>query len=288
MQYRNKFIICKYWQIFFLLNMKNNILQALWIYEKWPSGRLKWLFHKYSLILEEVIHSQTIWKQDILYLDEHGSVFHLGQEIYWVNKIMALIAIGKQKKTHSKSIAHEKLLNIHWVIRKDNESTAPYNQRFIEHGIKPIEASHAGWNHLIPLSEALNSVIKLESNDRELRIILSWIIMTYLSIQWIPLWLVIDGVSSDWDDIILEMMDDFNPEKFILQARKGWYGELVDDIIDNIIFSTTHDVIERISNNAWLYLNPLRSWEDFERTHSLIQKIKTESRQKLHFSQKHK
>ena len=43
--------------------------------------------------------------------------------------------------------------------------------------------------------------------------------MTYMHIQKLPVWLVIgDDIHCDWDTLVLEMLDDFIPEKFIRDA----------------------------------------------------------------------
>jgi hypothetical protein len=257
--------------------MKEDILQTIWIYEKWEMGRIKWLFHKYSIILEEQVFTKEIGQQDILYVDEKWDVFHLWHQIYGIHKIVALIAIGKQKRTYGKSIKHEKILNQHQVLRKDSVSVAPYNERFKKHWFDSIQSSHSGWNHLIPLAEALKSVTELSTNDRELRVVLAGIIMTYLSIQWFPLWLVFDEINSGWDDLILKMMDDFSPEKFIADAKNSGYENLVNDIIDNTIFSTTYNLIERIWIQAQLTLSPPQEWDIFDYVHDELDRIQEES-----------
>jgi hypothetical protein len=258
--------------------MKENILQKFWIYEKWPVGHLKWLFHKYSALLEQVFELQELGQQDLFYVDENGVVYQHGYEISGIQKIMALIAIWKQKKTPQNTFSHEKKLNLHQVIRKDIETVAIFNNRFEQHGYKMIQPSHQWWNHLLPLSYALQSLWQLTVDEREIKVILAGIIMTYLHLQDLPLWLLYDEVSSDWDDIILEMMDDFDPEKFIYQAHSMGYWPLVDEVIDNCIFSTTKELINKISHIAWQTLYPPNVGTAYNVSNWLIERVRTESR----------
>lgn len=58
----------------------------------------------------------------------------------------------------------------------------------------------------------------LNTHDREMRVMLAGLIMTYLHLQSIPTWLVLDEITSDWDDLVLEMVNDFIPEKFVRRA----------------------------------------------------------------------
>jgi hypothetical protein len=100
-----------------------------------------------------------------------------------IQKIVALIAIGKQKKTPNATLSHEKKLNIHQVVRKDRDSVAGFNEKFREHQLPEVPTSYAGWNHILPLSQALKEVMILNTHDREMRIMLAGLIMTYLHLQ---------------------------------------------------------------------------------------------------------
>jgi hypothetical protein len=70
---------------------------------------------------------------------------------------MALIAIGKQKKTMSQTLQHERRLGMFGVVQKSHESIAIFHRK-----MKNIGAASSRLNHLIPLHHAYDLIKKIQ------------------------------------------------------------------------------------------------------------------------------
>jgi hypothetical protein len=262
------------------LYMKENLLQSIGIYEKWPQGRIKAFFHKYSLILDNILSSWSLWMQDTYYMDENGWLFYLWFELHGIEKIVALLAIWKHKKTQMATMRHEKQLNLHQVVRKDIETVALYNERFSLRWIQKIPSSHAWWNHFLPLAWAMKEITNTDfSDDKEWRIVLVWIVMLYLHLQGFPVWLIFDDFpTNEWDDAILDLMNNFDPDAFILKAKEAWYEDLVNEVKENCIYGTTEDLLDHISWLARDWINPPKNHQSAVDMKRLIGKVSVESK----------
>jgi hypothetical protein len=52
------------------------------------------------------------------------------------------------------------------------------------------------------------------------------------------------------------MVNDFIPEKFVRRAQEKGYGTLVQELADNLVFSTTSDIIQRVKKSSSDQINP--------------------------------
>ncbi len=276
--------------------MKKSISDRLWVYP----GSVDWdpirretelfiKFHTYSDLIDIALFEIPFqwWENRIIHTDTKGRVFlsikWFKQELFGDDKLMALIAMWKQKKTMSRTKQHERKLWNSWVIQKSAELMNDFSEKLKSHWYRQEWAAHSWWNHLIPLYFAYKHIRKTKyfyKVDKEIRL---WIVFTYAALNNIPSWLFLESPEDsdidfpDWFNIIYTQFHCFEVEKFWSRMSTYWYDRIARELFDNFIPFASR-AIESIINRQdptlkwWLYLDVV-SQESVKATNEMFRAI---------------
>lgn len=227
--------------------MKKDILSHLGLKMNRREDELIEKFHAFSDLIKDALSGiPTLQDNPIIHMDPDGKVFvwicvgthYEKKELEWLDHIMSLIALWKQKKTPSETLQHERRLGMYRVVNKTKESLAEFEERLKKHWFRTEGSTQSWWNHLLPLYYAYTHICQSRYFFKEDKVILLGLVFTYLSLNNIPPWLVFDddlGKEVEWDELISTHFQHFDAQKFWKNMESKWYVRIPQDIFENFI-----------------------------------------------------
>ena len=261
-----------------LFNMKKNILDKLWIDLGLDlrEDEIIRAFHFYSDLVADAITGIPFQGRPnpVIHVTLSGTVYvYWDQKLEWIEEIMALIAIWKQKKTQSQTLQHERKLGMFGVVQKNRESIQEFRNKSSN-----IWAASSRLNHLLPLYYAYQKIKNIRFPLKEDKVILLGIVFTYARLNGIPPEIFFEGEDwndIEWDDLIYKNFKWFDPRIFWLHYASLGYIRIPKDLFDNFIIygekvvgKAAHGL--SLDNQRWIYTDSSSSWARLATTTMLL------------------